>query len=124
MAYRRTSVFRTPLMHWEQLTLVSTDGAWNDGYRVDSPRLLLPLSACFECRLDGRNFVCDPSTALWLTPDETYGMKHRVVGQHSTLLCIDTDLGRSRRAALPLAAHLRLGQWRHAVAQSSTEPLA
>jgi AraC family transcriptional regulator len=124
MAYRRDSVFRTPLMHWEQLTLVSTDGVWNDGYRVDSPRLLLPVNAFFECRLDRANFVCDPSTALWLTPDETYAMRHRVLGQHSALLCLDGDFGPSRRAALPLDAHLHLGRWRRALADGATEPLA
>lgn len=124
MAYRRDTVVRTPLLHWEQLTLLSASAAWSDGYRVASPRLLLPLNGCFECRLDGHAFVCDPAAALWLRPDETYGMRQRSGGQHSTLLTLDAEFGPSRRVALPLAAHLQLGLWRRALADGSADALA
>lgn len=124
MAYRRDSVFETPLLHWQQLTLLSADAGWTDPYRVDSPRLLLPASSCFEASLGRATFVCDPGSALWLTPEESYRLKYRWIGQRSTLLCLAADLGPSRRAAVPLSAHLRLGLWRQAAADGETEALA
>lgn len=123
MAYRRDTVVRTPLLHWEQLVLVSAQAGWSDGYRVASPRLLLPLHGCFGCRLGGHDFVCDPGAALWLRPDEAYGTRHRGNGQRSALITLDAEFGPSRRAALPLAAHLQLGRWRRALADGTTDAL-
>jgi hypothetical protein len=125
MAYRRDSIFETPLLQWQQLTLLSADAGWTDAYRVDSPRLLLlPAGACFEASLGRASFVCDPGSALWLSPEDSCRLKYRWIGQRSALMCVAADLGPSRRVAVPLSAHLRLGLWRQAVAHGEAEVLA
>jgi AraC family transcriptional regulator len=124
MAYRRETVFRTPLLSWQRLTLPVAACDWSDDYRVDSPRLLLPSTGCFECQLGVRRFVCDASTALWLTPAQTYRMRQPGSGQRSTLLLLDAELGASGRTALPLDAHLRLGAWSAAWSAGALAPLA
>jgi AraC family transcriptional regulator len=124
MAYRRETVFHTPLLSWQRLTLQAVAGEWSDDYRVDSPRLLLPATGCFECQLGPRRFVCDASTALWLTPAQTYRMRRPATAQRSVLLLIDADLGAPGRSALPLVAHLHLGAWGAAWSSGALAPLA
>jgi AraC family transcriptional regulator len=124
MTYRRETVFRTPLLSWQRLTLPVAARDWSDDYRVDSPRLLLPSAGCFECQLGMRRFVCDASTALWLTPTQTYRLRRPAAAQHSALLLIDADLGAPGRSALPLVAHLHLAVWSAAWSAGALAPLA
>ena len=124
MAYHRRTVFRTPLLGWQQLTLLEAASDWSDDYRVDSPRLLLPLTRCFECSLGDARFTCDAGAALWLTPEQPYRMRRPWVGQRVAVLAIEADLGSARRAPVPLATHWSLARWAHAWAAGSLEPLA
>ena len=112
------------MLSWQQLTLQSTADDWSDEYRVDSPRLLLPLTRCFECRIGATRFTCDPSTALRLTPTHTYHMRRSWAAQRSALLVLETDLGSPRRSSLPLAARLCLSLWASEWAAGSLELLA
>ena len=124
MAYRRDLIFETPLLSWQQLTLQSAASEWSDDYRVASPRLLLPSTLAFECRLGPHRFTCDPTSALWLTPAHTYRMRRPWAAQRSTLLHLNAELGRPRRCAVPLSTHLHLGLWAQAWQAGTLEPLA
>ncbi|MDM0013919.1 AraC family transcriptional regulator [Variovorax sp. J22P168] len=124
MAYLRDVVFRSPLLQWQRLALGSADDSWSPAYQVEAPRLLLPFSRCFECRIGDHAFSCDPASALWLRPGEPYRLRQPWAGQRSMLLIVDAELGPSRRAPLPLSAHLQLANWSQGLAQQRVEPLA
>jgi len=124
MSYRRTVVFETALLSWQHVGLQAAQGEWSDDYRVDGPRLLLPLTACFECALGPSRFVCDPTTALWLSPSQPYRLRRPWADQRSALLIVDEDLGPSRRSPLPFAVHVQMGSWSRLIASRSVDPLA
>lgn len=124
MPYRRRLLFGTPLLTWQQVELQAPEPAWSDAYRVDGPRLLVPLRGSFECQLGGARFVCDPASALWLSPGQTYRMRRPDAGQASLVVAVHEDLAPSRRAALPSDAHLRLARWASVAARRVREPLA
>lgn len=63
MSYRRDVVFETALLRWQHVGLQAAQDSWSEAYRVDGPRLLLPLTSCFECALGESRFVCDPTRA-------------------------------------------------------------
>ncbi|CAN7658172.1 AraC family transcriptional regulator [Variovorax sp. LjRoot290] len=123
MAYSRRIVFESALLSWQQLTLAAPDPAWSDSYRVDGPRLLLPLSACFECRIGAHGFVCDPASALWLSPSQRYRLRRPWADKRSALLIVGEDLGPSGRSPLPLAVHLQMAGWSQALAAQQLERL-
>lgn len=123
MAYARSVLFESALLTWQQVTLAASESSWSDSYRVEGPRLLLPLTRCFECRIGTDDFICDPASALWLTPSQPYRVRLPWAGQRSALLIFDEDLGPSRRARLPLAMHLRMGRWSRALAAKEFEAL-
>ncbi len=112
MPYHRAVIFETPLISWQEVSLVAAVPAWSAEYRVGSPRLLLPLTSCFECRVGASSFVCDSSSALWLTPAQTYRMRRPSAGQRSALFVFDSlGAGTVRRSALPLDRHVALRAW-------------
>lgn len=123
MAYTRSVMFESALLNWQQVTLDAAQPGWSESYRVEGPRLLLPLTRCFECRIGADDFVCDPASALWLDPAQSYRVRRPWAGQRSALLIVDEDLGPSRRARLPLAVHLRMGRWDRALATGPFESL-
>ena len=123
MAYERRILFQTPLLSWQQLTLQAAQATWSDEYRVDGPRLFLPLTSCLECRVGSSVFICDPGAALWLTPTDPYRMRRPWAAQKSLLIAIEADLGPPCRPALSLATHIRMRRWFRALASRRVEPL-
>lgn len=123
MPYRRRVLLHTPLLCWQQLELTAAAPAWSGDYRVDGPRLLVPTRAWFECTLGSARFVCDPASALWLSPGQTYRMRQPRADQASVVLAVNEDLAPSRRASLPADAHLRLAFWVRALGRALHEPL-
>jgi AraC family transcriptional regulator len=107
MAYCRHTLFENAILRCEHVQLLQAAPAWSDDYHVGSERLLFPLTASFECRLGSRSarsgWVCDPVSALWLTPTQAYSMRRRHPGQRNLMLAFNgAPWGGSRR--LPLSA--------------------
>jgi AraC-like DNA-binding protein len=124
MPYRRHTLFRTPLLAWQRVELDGALPAWSPDYRVDGPRLLVPQDACFECSIGAARFVCDPTTALWLSPGQSYRMRRPHADQSSLVLAVGEDLAPSQRTALPGDAHLQLARWLSLLARgTAAEPL-
>lgn len=67
MTYLRRVLFESGSISCQLATLEAAEPGWSPPYRVQGPRLLLPLSQRFECRLGADAFVCDPAAALWLS---------------------------------------------------------
>ena len=111
MAYSRTLVFQSALLGWQQVRLDAPHPAWSDEFRVDAPCLLMPLTRCFECRIDANRFVCDPASALWLSSSQPYRLRRPWSGQRSALLVVANDVGASRRCPVPLRAHVAMSRW-------------
>jgi len=72
MTYLRSVLFESESIGCHLATLDAAEPSWSAPYRVQGPRLLLPLTQRFECRLGANAFVCDPAAALWLSPDDHY----------------------------------------------------
>jgi AraC-like DNA-binding protein len=123
MAYSRNVVFESALLRWQEVVLVAPQPSWSETYQVEGPRLLLPLSRCLECRIGSDGFVCDPASALWLTPAQGYRLRQPWVAQRSALLIVDEDLGPSRRTPLPLSVHLSMARWTQALATCAVSTL-
>jgi AraC family transcriptional regulator len=109
--YHRDKIFDSATVQWQAVTLDAADNAWSDEYRVESARLLLPLTLGFECKLASVQQFCDPQLALWLHPQQPYRMRRPWAGQRSMMITLgDADM-RTGWARVPLALHLRLSQW-------------
>ncbi len=123
MAYARRTVFDSPLLGWHQVQLDGAHPAWSDDYRVAGFSLLLPVDLSFECRIGDGAFVCDPASALWLSPDHGYRLRRPWARQRSTLLTLVEDPGFVGRSPLPLGLQADLGRWACAVAARTMEAL-
>ena len=129
MPYQRRLVFQTPLLHWQELTLLHAAPTWSEEYHVAGPRLLLPLSASFECQLDGLmgglGGVCDATQGLWLTPEEGYRMRQPIAHQRIMVLAVDAaETSAPRRFAISMADRLQLHSAAAAVARGAIDALA
>ena len=95
--YRRLILLRTPVIDWQEASLLAPQPEWSDEYRVDGPRLLLPQAGSVDCRLGGRHFSCDAASALWLTPRQSYRLRQPLAGQLSVVIalpCLHASAGR------------------------------
>lgn len=125
MPYRRTAIFSSPWLHWQQLDLQGPAPQWSEPYRVESPRLLLPLTRGFDLRTAaGPARHCEPGSALWLTRDEPYRLRRPHAGQRDMLLVVDADLGPTRRLPLSLADCAALARWAWRAQAGGIEHLA
>lgn len=124
MAYERQACFDTPLFNWQVLTLQAAEAGWSAAYRVAGPRLLVPSTSSFDCELGAGRLVCDPSCALWLTPDTAYRMRRPHTAQRSHVITTTADLGPARRTPWPVQAHAALAQWQRQWAAGQLEALA
>jgi AraC family transcriptional regulator len=123
MSYQRNLIFHTPLLTWQHVTLDAEYNVWSPQYHVETPRLLMPLTLCFDCQFSAASFTCDPLTALWLTPEQGYRMRRPWRKQSSALLTVNAAFGNARRLAVPLAAHVKLRQWRREWASGQLQTL-
>jgi len=124
VAYERQACFATPLFNWQVLTLQTAEAGWSAAHRVAGPRLLVPSSLSFDCELGAGRLVCDPSCALWLTPDTAYRMRRPHAAQRSHVITTTADLGPARRTPWPVQAHAALVQWQRQWAAGQLEALA
>jgi AraC family transcriptional regulator len=124
MAYTRQTLFSSDLLTWQNLTLEAAHPDWSVDFRVAATSLLLPVTHCFGCQLNSLRFVCDPTTSLWLTPDEPYRLRRPWSGQRSSLITLTVDVVAPGRAALPLSAHAALHGWQRRLRTGEVEPLA
>jgi AraC family transcriptional regulator len=111
VAYTRQTVFSSPLLTWQQVTLDEAHPQWSADFHVAATSVLLPLTHCFGCELGGQRFVCDPASALWLAPDIPYRLRRPWASQRSNLITLTTDMAAPGRAALSLTAHTSLFRW-------------
>jgi AraC family transcriptional regulator len=125
MSYQRQTIFQTPLLTWQRVVLDESRDTWSPEYHVESARLLMPLMWCFDCRLTSlsRPFVCDATSALWLSPESGYRMRRPWCKQSSEMFVVDVALGPARRVAIPLDAHVRLRAWRAAQSNGTVDAL-
>jgi AraC family transcriptional regulator len=118
MPYQRTLQFETAAVAWQDIVLLEAAPSWSDSYRAAGPRLLLPGAGAIGCELEGSRFVCDSLSGIWLTPAQAYRLRQPQARARSTVLLVNDDSlrsMRSRRASLPLSAHLQLARWRSAL---------
>lgn len=111
MPYHRDLIFKTPLLTWQNVTLTEEQDSWSVEHRVDAARLVLPVTRCFDCRLGTSSFTCDPLSALWLTPEQGYRMRHPWRNQRSWLIVVDAPFEPARRASVSAHVQARLLQW-------------
>jgi AraC family transcriptional regulator len=123
MAYTRQTIFSSPLLTWQQVTLDDAHPQWSADFRVVAASVLLPLTHCFGCELGGQRFVCDPTSALWLAPDVPYRLRRPWASQRSSLITLTADIAAPGRAALPRTAHTSLLRWQRLLRGGSAEPL-
>ncbi len=123
MAYTRKLIFSSPLLAWHQLTLDAAHPEWSAEFRVAVSSILLPQSHCFDCQLGHQRFVCDPTTALWLTSDQPYRLRRHWAAQRSALITLQSDFGSVGRAAMPLSAHAALLLWQRRLQAGTFESL-
>lgn len=126
MPYARRIRLDTPLLGWHELRLLSAAPGWSDEYRAETPRLMLPAAGWVECQRDGRRFVCDGISPLWLDAGTPYRIRQPLAGQRSTVLLL--------RVPVPAAAGLRprlapqalvaLAHWSARLAQGRVPALA
>jgi AraC-like DNA-binding protein len=76
------------LLEWHELRLIEAAPAWSPEYRPASARLLLPRTRWVECELQGRRILCDPLSAVWLTPARSYRLRQPWRGQRSVVLVV------------------------------------
>ncbi len=124
MAYTRQTLFSSTLLTWQNLTLDAAHPDWSADFRVTATSLLLPMTHCFGCQMNAVRFVCDPTTSLWLTPDEPYRMRRSWAAQKSSLITLTVDVVAAGRAALPLSVHAELHGWQQGLRTGEVEPLA
>ncbi|WP_284619413.1 helix-turn-helix domain-containing protein [Aquabacterium humicola] len=134
MPYDRDTLFATPLISWQQVRLLAPQPQWSDGYRPAGARLLLLQQDRLECELTpevsghgagGRRFLCDGTSALWLTPSRPYRMRQPGAGVRGHLLCLHGDEpSHAGRRAVSLQQHLALRRWQRALHDGLIEPLA
>lgn len=123
MTYLRSVLFDSGSISCQLATLEAAEPGWSPPYRVQGPRLLLPLSQRFECRLGADAFVCDPAAALWLSPDGPYQLKHPMAGQRSVVVTLAEDLGPAGRVYLPLGSQVLLRRCLQAHAMQAIDAL-
>jgi AraC family transcriptional regulator len=123
VAYTRQTVFSSPLLTWQQVTLDEAHPQWSADFHVAATSVLLPLTHCFGCELGGQRFVCDPASALWLAPDIPYRLRRPWASQRSNLITLTTDMAAPGRAALPLTAHTSLFRWQRRLHAGTAAPL-
>jgi len=123
MTYLRSVLFESGAISCQLATLDTAEPGWSAPYRVQGPRLLLPLTQRFECRLGADAFVCDPAAALWLSPDGPYQLKHPMAGQRSMVLALAEDLAPSGRSYLPLSSQVLLRRCLQAHAMQAIDAL-
>ncbi|MGL4573508.1 MAG: helix-turn-helix transcriptional regulator [Burkholderiaceae bacterium] len=111
MPYHRDHIFDSATIQWQTVTLSVADDAWSDEYRVDSARLLVPLTLGFTCALAGKQQFCDPQLALWLHPQQPYRLRRPWAGQRNMLITLADAGVHPGWARVPLSLHLRLAQW-------------
>jgi len=123
MTYLRSVLFESESIGCHLATLDAAEPSWSAPYRVQGPRLLLPLNQRFECRLGANAFVCDPAAALWLSPDDPYQLKRPMGGQRSVVLTLTEDLEPAGRSYLPLSGQAILHQCLQANAAQAVDAL-
>jgi AraC-like DNA-binding protein len=104
--YHHDTLFTRSTVTWRRVTLLRAAPRWSEPYRVQSPRLLVPLDDCFEVELDGQRgaVACDGATALWLTPAHTYRLRRPHGGRACMVIAFAVDAWpRAGRWALDLA---------------------
>lgn len=127
MPYQRRLNLQTSLLAWHDIAVLQAAPQWSPPYRVASPRLLLPLDGALPCEVEGRRFVCDSFSALWLTPRQAYRIRQPRARQRGTLLQLNHDAPftlNASRAAFPLGLQLRLALWRTALRRGNADTLA
>lgn len=127
MPYQRTLQFETAAVAWQDIVLLEAAPSWSERYRAAGPRLLLPGAGAIGCELEGARFVCDSLSGVWLTPAQAYRLRQPQAHAHSTVLLVHDDslhTTRSRRATLPVSAHLQLARWRSALRRGLAPALA
>jgi AraC family transcriptional regulator len=123
MAYRRQMLFSSSLLTWQDLTLDSAHPDWSVDFRVAATSLLMPLTHCFGCQLNTQRFICDPSSALWLTPDAPYRLRRPWAEQRSSLITLTCDVAAPGRVHMPLSAQANLFRWQRRLPSGMVEPL-
>jgi AraC family transcriptional regulator len=123
MAYTRETIFSSALFTWQQVTLDAAHPHWSPDFRVSATSVLLPLTHCFGCELGPRRFICDPTSALWLTPDSPYRLRRPWAGQRSSLITFAADSAAPGRSAVSLNTHATLLRYRQRLQSGAVEPL-
>jgi len=123
MTYLRSVLFESESIGCHLATLDTAEPNWSAPYRVQGPRLLLPLTQRFECRLGASAFICDPAAALWLSPDDPYQLKRPMGGQRSIVLTLAEDLQPAGRSYLPLSGQATLHRCLQANAAQAVDAL-
>lgn len=108
MAYTRQTIFSSALFTWQQVTLEAAHPDWSADFRVAATSVLLPLTHCFACQLGTQRFICDPTSALWLTPNSPYRLRRPWARQRSSLISFAEDTTSPGRAAVSLSTHAAL----------------
>jgi AraC-like DNA-binding protein len=106
--YQRRTVLSTPVLSWQEAELQSAQPGWSDEYRVQGPRLLLPLDGQFDCRLGGRRWSCDAASAVWLTPQQGYRLRQPRRGQRSLVIALPDPGAPAGSREMAPADHLAL----------------
>lgn len=123
--YIRDDHLATAAVRCSDLRLQAAAPAWSERFEPESPRLVVPLSDAFECRLGPRAFACDPLRAAWLRPDRPYRMRRPHAGRRSLLIAWPDA---PARAAGPIRTTLHdqfaLQRWVAAARTGDHEPLA
>jgi len=123
MTYLRSVLFESESVGCHMATLDAAEPSWSAPYRVQGPRLLLPMNQRFECRFGASAFVCDPAAALWLSPDDPYQLRRPLGGQRSVILTLSEDLEPAGRSHLPLNSQAILHQCLQANAARAIDAL-
>ena len=123
MTYLRSVLFESESIGCHLATLDAAEPTWSAPYCVQGPRLLLPLTQRFECRLGANAFVCDPAAALWLSPDDPYQLKRPTGGQRSVVLTLAEEVEPTGRSYLPLSGQAKLRRCLQANAEVAIDPL-
>jgi AraC family transcriptional regulator len=124
MPYLRQPIFRSSFLDWQQIQLSTQEIAWSDEYRVEAPRLVVPLAGSVECRLSGPAFTCDPLHGLWLTPEQGYRLKQPSRGQRSWVLSFEAEPISSCAIPIGLAGQAALRRMRAAWSARRMDALA
>ena len=73
---------------------------------------MLPVTASFDCRIGASSFLCDPLSAVWLTPETAYRMRRPWRNQRSWSIVVDERIAPARRSYIPVGVQSALLRWR------------